>query len=56
VLAALVRGMPLPVLLKAVAGGGGRGMAVIDTLDGLEGRASTSAMREALKKPSATAN
>ncbi|MBX9611182.1 MAG: ATP-grasp domain-containing protein [Burkholderiales bacterium] len=44
----LVRGMTLPVLLKAVAGGGGRGMAVIDTLDGLEGRIE-SAMREAEK-------
>jgi len=38
----------VPVLLKAVAGGGGRGMAVIDTLDGLEGRIE-SAMREAEK-------
>ena len=44
----LVRGMKLPVLLKAVAGGGGRGMAVIDTLDGLESRIE-SAMREAEK-------
>jgi 3-methylcrotonyl-CoA carboxylase alpha subunit len=44
----LVRGMKLPVLLKAVAGGGGRGMAVVDTLDGLEGRIE-SAMREAEK-------
>jgi len=44
----LVRGMTLPVLLKAVAGGGGRGMAVVDTLDGLEGRIE-SAMREAEK-------
>jgi biotin carboxylase len=26
------------VLLKAVAGGGGRGMAVINSLDGLEAR------------------
>ncbi|MGK2897503.1 MAG: acetyl/propionyl/methylcrotonyl-CoA carboxylase subunit alpha [Burkholderiaceae bacterium] len=43
-----VRGMPLPVLLKAVAGGGGRGMAVVDTLDGLEARVE-SAMREAEK-------
>ena len=42
----LVRSMPLPVLLKAVAGGGGRGMAVVETLDGLEGRIE-SAMREA---------
>ena len=40
--------MTLPVLLKAVAGGGGRGMAVVDTLDGLEGRIE-SAMREAEK-------
>ncbi len=44
----LVRGMTLPVLLKAVAGGGGRGMAVVETLDGLEGRIE-SAMREAKK-------
>ncbi len=44
----LVRGMTLPVLLKAVAGGGGRGMAVVDTLEGLEGRIE-SAMREAEK-------
>jgi 3-methylcrotonyl-CoA carboxylase alpha subunit len=41
-----VRGMVLPVLLKAVAGGGGRGMAVIASTDGLEGRIE-SAMREA---------
>ncbi len=44
----LVQSMPLPVLLKAVAGGGGRGMAVVETLDGLEGRIE-SAMREAEK-------
>ncbi|MEO7008356.1 MAG: biotin carboxylase N-terminal domain-containing protein, partial [Caldimonas sp.] len=44
--AAQVRGMRLPVLLKAVAGGGGRGMAAIETLDGLDGRIE-SAMREA---------
>ena len=44
----LVRGMTLPVLLKAVAGGGGRGMAVVETLEGLEGRIE-SAMREAEK-------
>jgi len=43
-----VRGMPLPVLLKAVAGGGGRGMAIIETLDGLDARVE-SAMREAEK-------
>jgi 3-methylcrotonyl-CoA carboxylase alpha subunit len=43
-----VREMPLPVLLKAVAGGGGRGMAVVDTLDGLQSRVE-SAMREAQK-------
>lgn len=42
----LVRGMRLPVLLKAVAGGGGRGMALIEGLDGLEARIE-SAMREA---------
>ena len=46
--ASLVQGMPLPVLLKAVAGGGGRGMAVIDTLDNLQQRIA-SAMREAEK-------
>jgi 3-methylcrotonyl-CoA carboxylase alpha subunit len=46
--AQLVRGMKLPVLLKAVAGGGGRGMAVIDSLDGLELRIE-SAMRESEK-------
>ncbi len=40
--------MPLPLLLKAVAGGGGRGMAVIETLDGIEARVE-SAMREAEK-------
>lgn len=44
----LVRGMTLPVLLKAVAGGGGRGMAVVETLEGLESRIE-SAMREAEK-------
>jgi 3-methylcrotonyl-CoA carboxylase alpha subunit len=44
----LERGMSLPVLLKAVAGGGGRGMAVVETLEGLEGRIE-SAMREAEK-------
>ena len=42
-----VRSMALPVLLKAVAGGGGRGMAVIDSLEDLEGRIA-SAMREAM--------
>jgi len=46
--AALVRGMSLPVLLKAVAGGGGRGMAIIDSMNGLEARIE-SAMREAEK-------
>ncbi|WP_418319802.1 acetyl/propionyl/methylcrotonyl-CoA carboxylase subunit alpha [Piscinibacter sakaiensis] len=44
----MVTGMPLPLLLKAVAGGGGRGMAVIETLDGIEARVE-SAMREAEK-------
>lgn len=44
----LVREMTLPVLLKAVAGGGGRGMAVLDSLDDLEAR-TESAMREAEK-------
>lgn len=42
----LVRGMRLPVLLKAVAGGGGRGMALIEGVEGLEARIE-SAMREA---------
>jgi 3-methylcrotonyl-CoA carboxylase alpha subunit len=46
--ARVVREMPLPALLKAVAGGGGRGMAVIESLDGLQGRIE-SAMREAEK-------
>jgi 3-methylcrotonyl-CoA carboxylase alpha subunit len=41
-----VRAMRLPVLLKAVAGGGGRGMAVIERLEGLQARIE-SAMREA---------
>jgi len=46
--ARVVRETQLPVLLKAVAGGGGRGMAVIESLDGLQGRIE-SAMREAEK-------
>lgn len=46
--AATVRDMQLPVLLKAVAGGGGRGMAVIESLDGVASRIE-SAMREAEK-------
>lgn len=46
--ARLVRDAKLPVLLKAVAGGGGRGMAVIETLDGLDLRIE-SAMRESEK-------
>lgn len=46
--AAAVEGMHLPVLLKAVAGGGGRGMAVIDTPTALDLRIE-SAMREAEK-------
>ena len=41
-----VRQMPLPVMLKAVAGGGGRGVRVIKTMDGLSA-AIASAMREA---------
>jgi 3-methylcrotonyl-CoA carboxylase alpha subunit len=44
--AATVRGMALPVMLKAVAGGGGRGTAVVATLDGLADRID-GAMREA---------
>jgi 3-methylcrotonyl-CoA carboxylase alpha subunit len=47
-IARLVQEMALPVLLKAVAGGGGRGMAVVETLDGLQTRIE-SAMREAEK-------
>jgi len=45
-IAARIRAMPLPVLLKAVAGGGGRGMAVIERADDIEARVE-SAMREA---------
>ena len=45
-IAARIRDMPLPVLLKAVAGGGGRGMAVIERSDDIEARIE-SAMREA---------
>ena len=45
-IAARIRDMPLPVLLKAVAGGGGRGMAVIERADDIEARIE-SAMREA---------
>lgn len=41
-----VRSMPLPVLLKAVAGGGGRGVRVVQTLDRLD-EVIESAMREA---------
>ncbi len=41
-----IRGMELPVLLKAVFGGGGRGVRVISTLDGLADEVA-SAMREA---------
>ena len=40
-----VRAMPLPVLLKAVAGGGGRGVRVVQTLDRLD-ETIESAMRE----------
>jgi 3-methylcrotonyl-CoA carboxylase alpha subunit len=47
-IAASVRAMALPVMLKAVAGGGGRGTAVIATLEDLDGRID-SAMREAVK-------
>ncbi len=46
--AALVRGMKLPALIKAVAGGGGRGMTLVESLDDLEVRIE-SAMREAQK-------
>ena len=45
-IAARIREMALPVLLKAVAGGGGRGMAVIERADDIEARIE-SAMREA---------
>lgn len=44
-IAATVRGMPLPVVLKAAAGGGGKGMRVVRTLDTLEADIA-SAMRE----------
>jgi len=43
---AIVRGLPLPVILKAAAGGGGKGMRVVQQLDGLM-EAIESAMREA---------
>lgn len=43
---AQIRRMRLPALIKAVAGGGGRGVRVIDTFDGLR-QAIESAMREA---------
>mgnify|MGYP001168735835 CR=1 FL=1 len=44
--AATVRGLKLPVMLKAAAGGGGKGMRAVTTLDGLEAEIE-SAMREA---------
>ena len=44
-IAATVRGMPLPVVLKAAAGGGGKGMRVVRTLETLEADIA-SAMRE----------
>ncbi|MBI2768163.1 MAG: ATP-grasp domain-containing protein [Burkholderiales bacterium] len=44
--ASIVRGLPLPVILKAAAGGGGKGMRVVQQLDGLM-EAIESAMREA---------
>jgi 3-methylcrotonyl-CoA carboxylase alpha subunit len=44
--AAHVRSMPLPVLLKAVAGGGGRGVRVVQSLERLD-ETIESAMREA---------
>jgi len=44
--AAIVRGLPLPVMLKAAAGGGGKGMRVVRQLEGLM-EAIESAMREA---------
>jgi 3-methylcrotonyl-CoA carboxylase alpha subunit len=45
-IADLVRGMPSPVVLKAIAGGGGRGMRIIRGYDRLEDEIA-SAMREA---------
>lgn len=42
----IVRELKLPVMLKAAAGGGGRGMRAVSTLDGLSGEIE-SAMREA---------
>ncbi|MDP6405129.1 MAG: biotin carboxylase N-terminal domain-containing protein [Alphaproteobacteria bacterium] len=44
--AAIVRGQELPVLLKAAAGGGGRGLRIVTTLDDLE-QEIESAIREA---------
>ena len=44
--AATVRGLPLPVILKAAAGGGGKGMRVVQQLDGLM-ETIEAAMREA---------
>ena len=41
-----VRALGLPLLLKAVAGGGGRGMALIETEDGLDARIAAT-LREA---------
>lgn len=45
-IASSVRGLELPVMLKAAAGGGGKGMRALRTLEGLEGEIE-SAMREA---------
>lgn len=45
-IAQIVRGLQLPVMLKAAAGGGGKGMRALHTLDGLDAEIE-SAMREA---------
>ena len=45
--AGIVKGMSLPVMLKAAAGGGGKGMRILESLDSLDNDIE-SAMREGL--------